>query len=105
MRKDHLRVRVCLTLVLLSLFLSGPASALGNWGREVGRADAGDVASKAQENFTEGPIWRVVLVKIKPGKGIDFWMDMSRHLKPTFEAYKRENLTVTVKSPFIQITK
>ena len=45
MRKDHLRVRVCLTLALLFLFLSKPASTLGNWGLEVGRADAGDVAS------------------------------------------------------------
>lgn len=43
MRKDHLRVRVCLTIVLLSLFLSGPAGILGNWGIEVGRADGEDV--------------------------------------------------------------
>ena len=36
-------MRVCSTLVLLSLFLSAPATVLGNWGLEVGRADAGDV--------------------------------------------------------------
>ncbi len=43
--KNHFRSRVCLSLVLLSLFLSAPAGALGSWGLEVGRADAGDVAS------------------------------------------------------------
>ena len=52
MRKDHLRARVCLTLVLLFLFLSGPASVLGNWGLEVGRANAADVADLAQDWMT-----------------------------------------------------
>ena len=49
MRKDHLRVRVCSTLLLLSLFLSAPASALGNWGLEVGRANASDVIRKEKD--------------------------------------------------------
>ena len=48
--------------------------------------------AKAQENFTEGPIWRVALVKIKPGKNTDFWMDMRKNLKPTYEAYKRDKI-------------
>jgi hypothetical protein len=48
-KKDHLRVRVCSTLVLLSLLLSAPASALGNWGLEVGRANATDVANLAKD--------------------------------------------------------
>jgi hypothetical protein len=56
MRKDHLRVRVCLTLVLLSLFLSAPASVLGSWGLEVGRANAGDVIRLQKDwlNFKRG---------------------------------------------------
>ena len=49
MRNDPLRVRVCSTLVLLSLFLSAPAGALGNWGLEVGRANATDVANLAKD--------------------------------------------------------
>ena len=49
MRKDHLRVRVCSTLVLLFLLLSGPASALGSWGLEVGRANATDVIRKQKD--------------------------------------------------------
>jgi hypothetical protein len=48
--------------------------------------------AKAQENFTEGPIWRVVLVKIKPGKATDFWTDLRKNLKPIYEAYKREKI-------------
>jgi hypothetical protein len=48
--------------------------------------------AKAQENYTEGPIWRVVLVKIKPGKTTDFWTDVRKNLKPTYEAYKREKV-------------
>jgi hypothetical protein len=47
---------------------------------------------KAQENFTEGPIWRVVLVKIKPGKGTDFWTDLRKNLKPVYEEYKKEKV-------------
>lgn len=47
MRKNNSPVRFCLFLVWLSLILSGPAGVFGNWGMEVGRADAGDVTSLA----------------------------------------------------------
>ncbi len=49
MKKDHLRVRLCLTVVLLSLFLSGPASIFGSWGLEVGRANGSDAIRKQKD--------------------------------------------------------
>jgi hypothetical protein len=48
--------------------------------------------AKAQENFTDGPIWRVILVRIKPGKNTDFWADLRKNLKPVYEEYKKEKV-------------
>jgi hypothetical protein len=31
-------------------------------------------------------------VKIKPGKGTDFWTDLRKNLKPTYEEYKKEKI-------------
>ena len=56
----------------------------------------------AQENFTEGAVWRVTLVNIKPGKGADFWRDLRQNLKPTWEEMKKQGVildyTVNIKS-------
>lgn len=44
----------------------------------------------AQENFTEGPISRIVLIHIKPGRGTEFWSDIRQNLKPIYEEYKKQ---------------
>jgi len=49
-------------------------------------------SAKAQENFTEGTVWRVTLVDIKPGKGTEFWQDIRRNLKPVWEEYKKQGI-------------
>ena len=49
-------------------------------------------AAQAQEHYTEGPIWRVVLVKIKPGRSTDFWTDLRKNLKPVYEEMKKEKV-------------
>ena len=46
----------------------------------------------AQENFTEGAVWRVTLVDIKPGKGTEFWRDLRQNLKPIWEEYKKQGV-------------
>ena len=46
----------------------------------------------AQENFTEGPVSRIVLIHIKAGHGTEFWNDVRQNLKPIFEEYKKEGV-------------
>src|SRR5712692_2444098 len=46
----------------------------------------------AQENFTEGPISRIVLIHIKPGHTTDFWSDVRQNLKPIYEEYKKQGV-------------
>jgi hypothetical protein len=43
-------------------------------------------------NYDPGPVWRVVYYHIKPGQGEAFWKDFREHLKPTYEALKKEGL-------------
>jgi len=49
-------------------------------------------ASQAQEHYTLGPINRVFLVDIKPGKSSDFWTDLRQNLRPLYDEYKRQGL-------------
>jgi hypothetical protein len=46
----------------------------------------------AQENFAPGPVSRVVLLRINPGKANDFWADVRQHTKPVFEEYKKAGI-------------
>lgn len=46
----------------------------------------------AQENFTEGPISRIVLLHIKPGHATAFWADVRQNLKPVYEEYKKQGI-------------
>lgn len=50
------------------------------------------VTGTAQEHFTEGPVARVTLVDIKPGKGGDFWRDLRQNLKPVWEEFKKAGI-------------
>jgi hypothetical protein len=46
----------------------------------------------AQENFTEGPISRIVLIHIKPGRNTEFWSDVRQNLKPVYEELKKQDV-------------
>jgi hypothetical protein len=46
----------------------------------------------AQENFTEGPISRIILIHIKPGRTTDFWADVRQNLRPVYEEYKKQGI-------------
>jgi hypothetical protein len=43
-------------------------------------------------NFDVGPVWRVNYYHIKPGQGEAFWKDFREHVKPVYEALKKEGL-------------
>jgi hypothetical protein len=47
---------------------------------------------RAQEHYTLGPISRITLVDIKPGRGSEFWTDLRQSLRPLFDEYKRQGL-------------
>jgi hypothetical protein len=49
-------------------------------------------ASHAQEHYTLGPINRVILVDIKPGKASAYWTDLRQNLRPLYDEYKRQGL-------------
>src|SRR5688572_880987 len=48
-QRNQLRVYVCSSLVVLLLLLQCPVGILGNWGLEVGRANASDVATLSKD--------------------------------------------------------
>lgn len=43
-------------------------------------------------NYDMGPVWRVTYLHIKPGQGEAFWKDFREHLKPSYEALKKEGI-------------
>lgn len=46
----------------------------------------------SQEHYTLGPVQRIILVDIKPGKGSDFWTDLRQNVRPLYDEYKRQGL-------------
>jgi hypothetical protein len=46
----------------------------------------------AQEHYTLGPLSRIILVDIKPGKGTEFWTDVRQNVRPLWDEYKRQGL-------------
>ena len=47
---------------------------------------------QAQEHYTLGPVSRITLVDIKPGKGSEFWTDLRQRVRPLYDEYKRQGL-------------
>ncbi|MDQ6768987.1 MAG: hypothetical protein M3Z54_03255 [Gemmatimonadota bacterium] len=60
------------------------------------------LAQQGSPNTTPGTVTRVVLIRVKPGHGDQFWADMRQHLKPIYDEEKRQgiltNYTVGTKS-------
>lgn len=48
--------------------------------------------ASAQEHYTEGPIWRITLVKFLPGKFNDFMIDLRQNVKRSYEEYKKQGI-------------
>jgi hypothetical protein len=51
----------------------------------------------AQENYTEGPVWRVTLVRVKPTHMDEYLASLRQSSKPFFEEEKRQGLIVDYK--------
>ena len=51
----------------------------------------------AQEHYTEGPVWRVVLWKVHPGKMNAFLTDARQNFKPIYEEWKKQGMIVDYK--------
>ena len=47
---------------------------------------------QAQEHYTLGPVQRIILLDIKPGKGREFWTDLRQNVRPLYDEYKRQGL-------------
>jgi hypothetical protein len=57
-----------------------------------------------QQPYTQGPIWRVELIRVKPGQ-MDTYLDsLQQSTKPLLEEQKRQNLIVDYKV-FLKQTK
>jgi hypothetical protein len=51
----------------------------------------------AQEHYTEGPIWRVSLIRVKPNHMDDYLAALQQNLKPFYEEGKREGMIMDYK--------
>jgi hypothetical protein len=51
----------------------------------------------AQEHYTEGPIWRISLIRVKPNHMDDYLTSMRQNLKPFYEEGKRSGMIVDYK--------
>ena len=58
----------------------------------------------AQENYTEGPVWRVSLIRVKPTHMDDYLSSLRQVTKPFIEEEKRQGLIVDYKI-FVKETK
>ena len=61
-------------------------------------------AAVAQEHYTEGPLWRVQLIHVKPGKMDAYLSSLRESTKPLLEEQKRQGTIVDYKV-FLKETK
>jgi len=55
------------------------------------------VVGVAQEHFTEGPVWRVTLVKVKPAQMDAYLTSLRQASKPLHDEQKRQGLIMDYK--------
>jgi hypothetical protein len=58
----------------------------------------------AQEHYTEGPVWRVQLIRVKPTHFDEYLASLRKSTKPMIEEEKRQGLIVDYKV-FLKQTK
>jgi hypothetical protein len=51
----------------------------------------------AQEHYTEGPVWRIQLIRVKPTHMDDYLTSLRQSTKPLIEEQKRQGLIVDYK--------
>ncbi len=58
----------------------------------------------AQEHYTEGPIWQVTLIRVKPTQNDAYLTSLRQGTKPLYEEMKKEGLILDYKI-FLNTTK
>jgi len=58
----------------------------------------------AQEHYTEGPVWRVSLIRVKPNHMDEYLTSLQQSSKPFFDEEKRQGLIIEYKV-FLKETK
>ena len=61
-------------------------------------------AALAQEHYTEGPVWRVQLIRVKPTKMDAYLTSLRQATKPIIEEQKKQG-TITDYKIFLKQTK
>jgi hypothetical protein len=56
----------------------------------------------AQEHYTEGPIWRIQLIRVKPTHMDEYLASLRQSTKPMYEEEKRQGLVIDYKVFFKQ---
>jgi hypothetical protein len=57
----------------------------------------GAVAQAQQRGLGIGPVWRVSLIKVKPGKIVEAMAEIRQNFKPIFEEAKKQGVVVDFK--------
>lgn len=55
------------------------------------------ITAAAQEHYTEGPVWRVTLIKVKPTQMDAYLTSLRQSSKPFFDEQKRQGMIVDYK--------
>jgi hypothetical protein len=58
----------------------------------------------AQEHYTEGPVWRVTLVRVKPGQMDAYLSSLQQSSKPLLDEQKKQGMIMDYKI-FLKATK
>src|SRR5205814_7785284 len=58
---------------------------------------AGLVRAQSDAPYTEGPVWAVTMVKVKPGMGDDYLKTLAKIYKSTNDEMKKQNLIMDYK--------
>jgi hypothetical protein len=61
-------------------------------------------AMLAQEHYTEGPVWRITLIRVKPTQMDAYLTTLRQTTKPVYEEYKKQGSIVDYKV-FLKETK
>ncbi len=55
------------------------------------------VQAVAQEHYTEGPVWRITLIKVKPNQMDNYLKSLRESTKPLFDEAKKQGVIVDYK--------
>jgi len=58
------------------------------------------VEAVAQEHYTEGPVWRVTLIRVKEAQGDAYLASLRENTKPLLDEQKRQGLILDYKIMF-----